>query len=202
MLLAQFERGAHVADLSLPPYFGRLRHAATWWTQLCIELWVGGVHRKLDQIDMRFDQSFEFLATRRCWSKHAAVCVHPNARTAFLRVLDHLDHVWVEHRLAAARAAHPRVVLAPLARDAFPEFHGEEIAVTLAVKFADLRVAVGVRAHWAAEVARVDDGHHHHQWKLLGPRPQAIVIACLSVHCHSYPQITQITQMKSVQSVD
>src|SRR6185369_13646668 len=115
MLLAQLECGADVADLSFPPDFGRLRHAAAWWTQLRVKLRVACVHRKLDQIDVRFDESFELLAPRRCWSKHAAVCVYPNTRATFLCILDHLDHVRVQHRLAAARAAHPRVVLTTLA---------------------------------------------------------------------------------------
>src|SRR6185436_20820022 len=114
MFLAQFESRAHVADLSFPPCFGRLRHAAAWWTQLRIKLRVAGVHRKLDQIEVGFDETFEFFAAWRRWSKHAAVCVHPNACATFFRVLDHLDHVRVEHGLAAAGATHPRVVLATL----------------------------------------------------------------------------------------
>src|SRR3569832_1213495 len=125
---------------------------------------------------MRFDESFEFLATRWCWSKHASVCVHPHARTAFLRVLDHFDHVRVQHRLAAAGAAHPRVILATLARDALPEFYGEEIAVTFTVKFAYLGVAVSVRTHRAAKETREEEKQDDHQGKFLRPRPQAIII--------------------------
>src|ERR1041385_1899514 len=145
MLLPQLECGAHVAHLSVPPDFGRLRHAAAWRTQLRVKLRVAGVHRKLDQIDVGFDESFEFLATRERWSKHAAVRVHPNTRALLLRILDHVDHVRMQHRLAAARATHPRVVLPTLARDAFPEFHRKEIAVALTVELSYFRVAVGVR---------------------------------------------------------
>src|SRR5215207_5443801 len=141
---------------------------------------------------MRFDESFEFFASRRCWSKHAAVCVHPNARAALFCILDHLYHVRVQHWLAAAGAAHPRVVLPTLARDALPEFDGEEIAITLAVELAYLRVAVGVWTHRTTEVAGVDDGHHHHERKLLRPRPQAVVIAFRSFGIHHHVRIKDV----------
>src|SRR5207247_11049577 len=69
-------------------------------------------------------------------------------------------------------AAHPGAVLAALARDLVPQFDREELAVALAVELADLRVAVGVRAVGAAEVAGIDDGEHHHHRELFGRAAQ------------------------------
>src|SRR6185369_11697610 len=178
VLLTQFESRAHIADLPVPPNLGRLRHAAARWTKLCVKLGVAGVHRKLDQIDMSLDESFKLLAARRRWSKHAAVGIHPNACATFLRVLDHFNHVRVQHGLAASRATHPRTVFTTLSRNALPEFYRKQIAIALVVELAYFRITISVRTHRTTEVARIDDGYDHHQRKLLRSRSQTVTIVC------------------------
>src|SRR5215213_1947459 len=182
VLLTHFERCLHVADLPVPPNLRRLCHATARRTKLGVKLRIGGVHRKLNQIDIGFNESFKLFATRRSWAKHAAVCIHPNARATFFRVLDHFHHVRVQHRLTAAGATHPRAILATLASNALPEFYRKQIAVTLTVELAYFGIPIRVGTHRAAEVAGIDDGHHHHQWKFFGGFPALRVRLCRLAH--------------------
>ena len=115
-----------------------------------------------------------FVAEHRGRSEHAAVGVQPDARALGLGELDHVHHARVQHRLAAAGAAHPGAVLTALVRDPVPQRLRKQIAVPLVVELPDLGVRVGVRTVGAAEVARVDDRDHDHQRKLFRAAAQSV----------------------------
>jgi hypothetical protein len=81
----------------------------------------------------------------------------------------------MEHWFAATGATHPGAVFAAFIGDTTPEIDREKLAFTLAVKLAYIRVAVGIRTHWTAEIARIDDRHDDHERKLFRPCPKAVL---------------------------
>ena len=131
------------------------------------------------------DHADELLAEFRMRPEHAAVGVHPDARAFFLGELDHVHHVRMQHRLAAARASQPRAVRSGFRRDLLPQLDRKQVALALVVELANLGVAVGVGAIGAAVVAGVDDRDDDHQRKFFRALPQSVFLV-LVLQCRHW----------------